>query len=408
MRLAWVGPAPADTGGVPGVARLVLPALAKAGCEVDCYVVGDEAELPPEVQVPGLTFTWADSGWRWDRWYSRGPLRAFVTGQLSRGLAMRRLLGRLASADAITPYDALYQFSSIELFGRRFLRRSLPIIVHPQTHAAGELRWLLREWRLAVRARHWHRLPLAVAVFAVRTIIQAWAARSVDGWICISDRFRQHLAEDYRIPKHRMRVLPSPVDLTRFTPPLVDERRAPPLALFAGRLASRKGVETIVEMSRGLGTGPGRPDLVVAGHPSQWSDYTALLGALGPGARFIGALAPTALADLMASADVFVAPSHYEPFGLTVAEALASGTPVVTTTEMGSAEQIARGAVVVVEPGDAKALTAATLAMVERMAGPDRRAIRSLARSEATRRFDPDHIGVAIADALRSLVSVAR
>ena len=60
-------------------------------------------------------------------------------------------------------------------------------------------------------------------------------------------------------------------------------------------------------------------------------------------------------AALFTGADVFAYPSRYEGFGLPVLEAMACGTPVVTTTG-GSLPEIAGDAALLIEPGDADTL----------------------------------------------------
>ena len=60
----------------------------------------------------------------------------------------------------------------------------------------------------------------------------------------------------------------------------------------------------------------------------------------------------------VADATILVHPSHYEGFGLPVVEAMASGTPVVTTTA-GAIPEIAGDAALMVDPGDVDALASA-------------------------------------------------
>jgi glycosyltransferase involved in cell wall biosynthesis len=78
---------------------------------------------------------------------------------------------------------------------------------------------------------------------------------------------------------------------------------------------------------------------------------------LGDRIVFAGVLGPAALDARYASADLLVAPSRSESFGMAVAEALARGIPVVASAVGGIPEAIGDGrGAVTVPPGDAWAL----------------------------------------------------
>jgi glycosyltransferase involved in cell wall biosynthesis len=67
--------------------------------------------------------------------------------------------------------------------------------------------------------------------------------------------------------------------------------------------------------------------------------------------RFLGYIPDETLAVLYRSAEVFVFPSLYEGFGLPPLEAMASGTPVVTSNTS-SMPEVTGGAAVLVDPYD--------------------------------------------------------
>ena len=95
--------------------------------------------------------------------------------------------------------------------------------------------------------------------------------------------------------------------------------------------------------------------------------------------------------------------SKYEPFGLTVAEGLACGLPVVGTSEVGAIEGVDRAVVAEVAPGDVAAMADA----IERLIGEletDGAALRATARREAERLFATGHVCEQISDALQALV----
>jgi glycosyltransferase involved in cell wall biosynthesis len=63
--------------------------------------------------------------------------------------------------------------------------------------------------------------------------------------------------------------------------------------------------------------------------------------------------------EYYAAADAFVLPTRYEGYGMAVAEALARGLPVVSTSTGAIAELVGDEAGIVVPPGDATALSVA-------------------------------------------------
>jgi alpha-1,3-rhamnosyl/mannosyltransferase len=92
----------------------------------------------------------------------------------------------------------------------------------------------------------------------------------------------------------------------------------------------------------------------------------------------VGHVEKPELAALYRGAECFVLPSRYEGFGLPVLEAMASGTPVVTTTA-GSLPEVADDAAILVEPGNAVSLAGG----IERaLADRDRLIAAGLARAQ--------------------------
>jgi glycosyltransferase involved in cell wall biosynthesis len=72
---------------------------------------------------------------------------------------------------------------------------------------------------------------------------------------------------------------------------------------------------------------------------------------------WVGEVSDEELAALYGGARALVFPSLYEGFGIPVLEAMASGTPVVTSRG-GATEEVAGGAAVLVDPFDVDAIAA--------------------------------------------------
>ena len=135
-----------------------------------------------------------------------------------------------------------------------------------------------------------------------------------------------------------------------------------PLVLFLGRIQRGKGLEMLVPALTRMQTTAAR--LVVAG-PDE-GDYRrhieALAAAHGVAGRitFVGMLGGETKWQALADADVLAAPSSHESFGLAVAEAIASGTPVAVSDQVGLADEITRHRLGHVAPQTIEATAAAT------------------------------------------------
>jgi glycosyltransferase involved in cell wall biosynthesis len=151
----------------------------------------------------------------------------------------------------------------------------------------------------------------------------------------------------------RVRVVPWGVTPVAVSPSEVDRMRAARglpdrFVLFVGTLEPRKNLPRLAEAARRLGL-----PLVVAGAEG-WGDPVEDRHD-DRQVRFLGFVPATELPILYSSATVFAYPSLAEGFGMPVAEAMAQGTPVVTSAGTAT-EEVAGGAALLVDPHDVDAI----------------------------------------------------
>ena len=108
------------------------------------------------------------------------------------------------------------------------------------------------------------------------------------------------------------------------------------LLVFLSRVHPAKGLPTLVRVWADLCQTFADWQLVIAGpdevdHQAQIEREAKSLG-IGQRITFLGPVYGQAKTQLLAASDLFVLPTHSENFGIVVAEALAAGRPVITTT----------------------------------------------------------------------------
>ncbi len=137
------------------------------------------------------------------------------------------------------------------------------------------------------------------------------------------------------------------VDTTLFSPAKRSERlreqwrvsdRRPAL-LYVGRLSREKGLDLLPDVTRRLGALGLEHRLVFTGDGPMRRE----LAERCPDAIFTGALGREAVAEVFASADLFVFPSETDTAGNVVLEAQASGLPVVVSGTGGPRENMSPG-----------------------------------------------------------------
>jgi glycosyltransferase involved in cell wall biosynthesis len=387
------------------VATELLDGLARRGHQIDCFFPAAGRELPERlVAHENLTVIWGTSEWKWNRWYSRTKTAAFASGLLARAVASVRLRREIARRHGQRPYDLIYQNQTIESLGvPASVTKSVPLVIRPDSHQAGELRWLLKERQLAFRCQPPYIFFIVVAITSFRALVQLVKIRQASLLICISSVFRDHMVHDYRFPLENTVVVTNPVNLDRFAnsnKPLED----PPIVLLPARISMRKGIEDVAAVARTLLERGVNARIRVVGGPSIWSDYTKLLDDLPPeNSEYGGAVPYSGMVEELERSDIVLLTSKYDPCPMSVLEALAAGVPVVATSEVGSIEGIDRTVAAEVALGDVAGIATAITQMLERLsANPTE--TRSLARAEAERRFAPDVVCEQISDALERLV----
>jgi len=159
--------------------------------------------------------------------------------------------------------------------------------------------------------------------------------------IAVSEFTAREVETVLRVPHERIRVVPNGVDAT-FTPD--GPRAGGDYVLAVGTLEPRKNLRRTIEAARRVGV-----ELRIVGDRG-WGD-------VDPGVGWLGRVGDEELARLYRGARCLVYPSLYEGFGIPVAEALACGTPVVTSRDSAMAE-VAQGKAVLVDPDDVASIAA--------------------------------------------------
>jgi len=216
--------------------------------------------------------------------------------------------------------------------------------------------------------RHW--LGHAYARASLYT-----AAHKSDRIFTVSEQSKRDILKFFNVPPDKIVVTPNAID-DRFSVPPSEEyvlqireryQLSHSYLLYVGNIKPHKNLERLIEAFH-LVRSQGRFELELLIIGDEISKLQALRRAVHKYdihryVRFLGYVPDKTLAVLYRLATVFVFPSLYEGFGLPPLEAMASGTPVVTSN-VSSLPEVVGDAAVLVDPYSARSIADGILSVL--------------------------------------------
>jgi glycosyltransferase involved in cell wall biosynthesis len=245
---------------------------------------------------------------------------------------------------------------------------------------------------------------------AVRIPVEAHLGRTVNRVIAqCQDEVRE--LRMMGVPRRNVDIVPSGVNLARFSPTGPGESRRPDRlrVLAVGRLVARKGFDDLIRAVSAIG----EAELVIVGGPAEGlhNDPEARrLAELSDRLRvadrvhLVGAVPASDMPSWYRSADVVACTPWYEPFGLTPLEAMACGAPVVAYAVGGLQESVVDGVTGRhVQPGNVPALINALRGMLSDQ--PLRRRCGQAAAELARSRYSWNQTAARLAEVYADVVA---
>jgi glycosyltransferase involved in cell wall biosynthesis len=185
--------------------------------------------------------------------------------------------------------------------------------------------------------------------------------------VIVTSEFTADRLERFGVSRARVRVVRPGVDpAPRATGPGEGE---PPRLLCVGSVVPRKGQDVLVRALASIQELPW--SCVCVGNlerdPGFAGSVVRQVGEAGLSDRihFVGESIEAELDRQYAGSSIFVLASHYEGYGMALAEALVRGLPVVSTTGGAIPDLVPSSAGILVEPGDDRALAQALRALLD-------------------------------------------
>jgi glycosyltransferase involved in cell wall biosynthesis len=309
------------------------------------------------------------------------------------GTYVRNLLRQLARQDSENDYVVICRdadWETIEELGPRFR----PVVEKAGTYSIGEQFALpidlRRESAELFHAPHYVLPPLTPcrSVVTIHDCIHlrfpqylpnrlAYAYARAQMWtathraarvITVSEASKRDILRYFRVPESRIDVIYNAIDDRFWQQPDAEDvarvreryRLDHPFVLYAGNIKPHKNLERLIEAFHLLRQHAAMKDVEMLIIGDEISKYATLRRAvhrhkLHKHVRFFGFVSDQTLAALYRLAGVFVFPSLYEGFGLPPLEAMASGTPVITSN-VSSLPEVVGDAALLIDPYDPAAI----------------------------------------------------
>ena len=227
-------------------------------------------------------------------------------------------------------------------------------------------------------------LPNRLAPYYARGAMWT-AAHRASRILTVSEASKRDILRFFKVPDAKIEVIYNAIDDRFDTAPDEEQVRMVrerfqldgEFLLYAGNIKPHKNVDRLIEAFHQLHSESRFAHLTLLIIGDEISKYPTLRRAvhrlkLRTHVRFLGFVPYETLHVLYRLASVFVFPSLYEGFGLPPLEAMASGTPVVTSN-VSSLPEVTGDAAMLIDPYDASAIASGVRQVLDRrrVAGTD-------------------------------------
>lgn len=191
--------------------------------------------------------------------------------------------------------------------------------------------------------------------------MQMKVAHQIPRIITVSESSKRDIVAQMGVKAEQLHIVPVGVDHERFKPNPAIQRRPHRIMTTASADVPLKGLRPLLEALAKVRTE--HPiDVTIVGKKREGSVLPELLDKLGLNdvVTFESGVSDERIVELYNEAEMVVVPSLYEGFSIPAIEAMACGTPLITTTG-GALPEVVGDAALTVPPNDPEALAAAIL-----------------------------------------------
>jgi glycosyltransferase involved in cell wall biosynthesis len=342
-------------------------ALVEAGHKVGVIAVNlrslryliakNSVETPPLFEIVEGIHTYRDSVWKL---LSRMPYSKYLLWRRGANRLLARYIAEHGMPDIIHAHSTLFAGKVAAEWRKRY---GVPVVV--TEHKSGFARGKIKPWQLGLARKAALGADALIAVSPpLGDVLSRELAMASDAWRWIPNMVASRFSDAPAASEEQSRQPNQPPRLINLAMMTENKGQFDLLAAFAKAFPAPSGVELWFG-----GDGPIRPQL---------EEQAQALNIAGR-VRFLGRVPPEDVPALLVGADMMVLPSHYETFGVVVAEALSLGVPVIATRCGGPECIIQQGDGVLVEPHAPDELAEVLKEQVKKLSDYDRSAIRARA-----------------------------
>ncbi len=174
-------------------------------------------------------------------------------------------------------------------------------------------------------------------------------AKKAEKIVAVSESTKNDLIKFLKIPEEKIAVIYEGVDYNKFYPLKKEKSKGQFVVGYLGGLGKRKNVESLLQAAKIL-IKEKKIVFKIAGKGHELKSLIELKNKLKlKNVEFVGFVPDDKLNEFYNSLDVFVFPSFYEGFGLPIIEAMACGTPVITSN-VSSMKELAKNVGILIDP----------------------------------------------------------